>query len=70
MSVALDKHCLCEASSSFGDGRLAADVLCLVEGCSAAVLNVRENCISNSSEGSSGKSENWPSKMSGEPDTA
>jgi hypothetical protein len=70
MSVALDKHCQCAESSSFVGGRRAAAVLCLVEGCSAAALNVRENCIRNSSEGSSGKFKNWPSKMSGEPDTA
>ncbi len=45
MSVTLDKHCRCAESSSFGGGRRAAAVLCLVEGCSAAALNVRENCL-------------------------
>ncbi len=31
MSVALDKHCRCAESSSFGGGRWAAALLCLVE---------------------------------------
>ncbi len=55
-------------SGSFGSGRWAASVLCLVEWCSAA-LNVRENCVRISYEGGSGESKNWPGKLSDEPNT-
>jgi hypothetical protein len=50
------------SGSSFGGGRRAAAVLCLGEGCSAA-LNVGENCSGNSSAGRSGESKNWPEQM-------
>jgi len=57
------------ASGSCGGGRRADAVLCLVEQVSAA-LRVLENCVRNSSEGSSGEFKNWPCKMSCEPKTA
>jgi hypothetical protein len=71
VSVPPYKHRRARARSagSCGGGRRAAAVLCLVAECSAA-LSVLENCSRKVLEGSSGESKNWPSKMSGEPNTA
>jgi hypothetical protein len=52
------------APGGFDSGRLAADVLCLVEWCSAAI-NVRENWVRNLSQESSGEFKNLLGKRSG-----
>jgi hypothetical protein len=52
------------SSGSWGGGRAAAAVLCLVAECSA-VLNFLENCSRKILGGISGESKNWPGKMSG-----
>jgi len=69
VAVPPDEHRRCAGQVIGQLRRQAAVVLCLVEGCSAA-LSVLENCSRKSLEGNSGESKNCPGKMSGEPNTA
>ncbi len=66
MSVAPDEHCQSAGQGVWQDQWWplgGAAMLCLAEWCSA-LLNVWENYVTNSPEGSSGESKYWPGKMS------